>query len=220
MTSSSPALRGFRDGHPVFRVSQVVVAGALRLLADVEARHMDRCPSSGPVILAANHLSYFDIPLIGAWTPRTTLFFSKSEVKRWPVIGQIATRYGTIFVRRGESDRQAMRDTLAALANGQLVGVFPEGTRSHGRGIIRALPGVALLAQRSGATIWPVAVTGSERIGKELRPRVTLTGGEPFDARAAARDRFGEKPTHEQVAETIMRRVAALLPESYRGEYG
>ena len=226
MTTTSPTiptpapLRGFRDGHPVFRVSQTVVAGVLRLMADIQVRHMDRCPPTGPVILAANHLSYFDIPLIGAWTPRTTLFFSKSEIKRWPVIGWIATRYGTIFVRRGESDRQAMRDTLAALANGQLVGVFPEGTRSHGKGIIRALPGIALLAQRSGATVWPVAVTGSERMGKELRPTVTLTGGEPFDPLAVAREQFGDRPTHEQVAETIMRRVAALLPESYRGQYG
>ena len=213
-------IRGFRDGHPVFRVSQVVVAGALRLMADISARDMHLCPPSGPVILAANHLSYFDIPLIGAWTPRTTLFFSKSEIKRWPIIGQIATRYGTIFVRRGESDRQAVRETLDALANGQLVGVFPEGTRSHGKGMIGALPGISLLAQRSGATIWPVAVTGSERIGKEPRPKVTLTGGEPFDPLAAARAIHGERPSHEQVAETIMQRVAALLPESYRGEYG
>ena len=213
-------IRGFRDGHPVFRVSQTVVAGALRLMADIRVQDMDRCPRNGPVILASNHLSYFDIPLIGAWTPRTTLFFSKSEIKRWPVIGWIATRYGTIFVRRGESDRQAVRDTLAALANGQLVGVFPEGTRSHGHGMIRALPGVALLAQRSGATIWPVAVTGSERIGKELRPTVTLTGGEPFNPIVAAQEQYGEKPSHAQVADTIMQRVAALLPESYRGQYG
>ena len=213
-------IRGFSDGHPFFRLSQAAVAGVLRLLADIHVRHMDRCPPTGPVILASNHLSYYDIPLIGAWTPRTTLFFSKSEIKRWPVIGGIATRYGTIFVRRGESDRQAVRETLAALANGQLVGVFPEGTRSHGKGILRALPGVALLAQRSGATIFPVAVTGSERIGKEMRPKVTLTGGEPFDPVAAALAEHGERPTHEQVADTIMRRVAALLPESYRGVYG
>ena len=213
-------LRGFRDGHPVFRVSQTLVAGTLRLMADIRVRGMDRCPPLGPVILASNHLSYFDIPLIGAWTPRTTLFFSKSEIKRWPLIGLIATRYGTIFVRRGESDRQAVRETLRALGNGQLVGVFPEGTRSHGKGIIRALPGIALLAQRSGATIWPVAVTGSERMGKDLRPTVTLTGGEPFDPVAVARAQYGDTPTHEQVAETIMRRVAALLPERYRGQYG
>ena len=218
--TTSHTLRGFRDGHPWFRISQSAVAGALHLLADIRVTQMDRCPPTGPVILASNHLSYYDIPLIGAWTPRTTLFFSKSEVKRWPVIGAIATRYGTIFVRRGESDRQAVRDTLAALGNGQLVGVFPEGTRSHGKGMIRALPGIALLAQRSGATVWPVAVTGSERIGKQLRPTVTLTGGEPFDPIAAAQAEHGARPSHEQITDTIMRRIATLLPENYRGQYG
>ncbi|MGI8423355.1 MAG: lysophospholipid acyltransferase family protein [Chloroflexota bacterium] len=201
-------------------MSQTAVAGVLHLLANIQARDMDRCPPRGPVILASNHVSYFDIPLIGAWTPRTTLFFSKSEIKRWPVIGQIATRYGTIFVRRGESDRQAVRETLTALGNGQMVGVFPEGTRSRGQGLQPTLPGIALLAQRSGATIWPVAVTGSERMGTWRRPTVTLTGGEPFDPLAAAREVHGHKPTHQQVADTIMKRVAALLPESYRGRYG
>jgi 1-acyl-sn-glycerol-3-phosphate acyltransferase len=219
-TTTAPVLRGFRDGHPWFRLSQVVVAGALHLLADIRVSHMERCPPEGPVILVSNHLSYYDIPLIGAWAPRTTLFFSKSEIKRWPVIGGIATRYGTIFVRRGESDRQAVRETLTALGNGQLVGVFPEGTRSHGRGMIRALPGVALLAQRSGAAVWPVSVTGSERIGKDLRPSVTLTGGDPFDPVAAAVAEHGERPTHEQITDTIMRRIAALLPDRYRGAYG
>jgi 1-acyl-sn-glycerol-3-phosphate acyltransferase len=212
--------RGFRDGHPVFRVSQIAVAGALHLMADIRAHHMDRCPPRGPVMLVSNHLSYFDIPLIGAWTPRTTLFFSKAEVHRWPVIGLIAARYGTIFVRRGESDRQAIRDALSALSGGQLVGVFPEGHRSHGRGLLPAQPGVALLALRGGATVWPVGVTGSEHIFKRRRPEVTLTGGEPFDPLAVAQMEHGEKPSHQQVADTIMRRVAALLPEEYRGEYG
>jgi 1-acyl-sn-glycerol-3-phosphate acyltransferase len=216
----APRPRGFRDGHPVFRASQIAVAGALHLMADVRARRMELCPPSGPVVLASNHLSYFDIPLIGAWVPRTTLFFSKSEVRRWPAVGWIATTYGTIFVRRGESDRQAIRDALAALAAGQMVGFFPEGHRSHGRGLLEAQPGVALIAQRSGALVWPVAVTGSEHIFKHPRPEVTLTGGEPFDAVEAARAVYGEHPSHQQITETIMRRIAALLPESYRGRYG
>ena len=77
----------------------------------------------------------------------------------------------------------------------------------------------ALLAQRSGALVWPVAVTGSEHIAKQLRPRVTLTGGDPFDPIAAAREEHGDRPSHQQVVDTIMRRLAALLPDSYRGAY-
>lgn len=216
----APRPRGFRDGHPFFRASQIAVAGTLRLLADIRAKHMRRCPPSGPVLIASNHLSYYDIPLIGAWVPRTTLFFSKSEVRGWPLVGWIAASYGTIFVRRGESDRQAIRDAIAALVADQVVAVYPEGHRSHGRGLLQGQPGVALLAQRSHALVWPLAITGSEHIGKRLRPTVTLTGGEPFDPVEAAHAEHGERPTHQQMADTIMRRIAALLPESYRGQYG
>lgn len=219
MNAITPQPRGFRDGHPFFRLSQMAVAGALHTLADVQAEGMDRCPPHGPVILASNHLSYFDIPLIGAWAPRTTIFFSKAEVRRWPIFGPISAGYGTIFVRRGESDRQAIRDALASLAAGQMIGLFPEGTRSRGQGLLTAQPGIALFALRSGAPVWPVAITGTEHILQQARPRVLIRGGEPFDALAAARTAFGERPSHRDVADTIMRHIAALLPESYCGAY-
>ena len=221
MSAIAPRARGFRDDHPWWLLSQHVVAGVLRLMADIRVTGMEHCPrsGSGPLIMACNHLSYADIPLTGAWAPRQPLFFSKSEVRRWPVLGWVGAAYGSIFVRRGEADRQAIREALAALAAGQMLGVFPEGHRSHGAGLLRAQPGVALLAQRSGAPVWPLAITGSERIGSRVRPRVTLTGGPPFDPLAAARDEHGSTPTHQDVADTIMRRIAALLPEAYRGVY-
>jgi 1-acyl-sn-glycerol-3-phosphate acyltransferase len=170
--------------------------------------------------MVSNHLSYVDIPFIGAWAPRGTIYFSKHEVEHWPVVGFFASTYGTVFVRRGESDRQAVRDALGFLNAGRMIGVFPEGHRSHGKGLLTAQPGVALLAQRSGAVVWPVALTGTEHVFKQRRPKITLTGGEPFDPLAAARAEHGEKPSHQQVADTIMRRIAGMLPESYRGVYG
>jgi 1-acyl-sn-glycerol-3-phosphate acyltransferase len=196
-----------------------VVGLVLRCLADIEVKGMDRCPQRGPVLMAANHLSYFDVPLDGAWLPRQVIYFSKMEIKRWPIVGWIGTVHGTIYVRRGEADRQAIREALGALAAGELLGVFPEGHRSHGQGLLRAQPGIALLALRSGAPVWPVAVTGSEHMGKQWRPRVTLTGGEPFDPLGVARELYGPAPTHQDVADAIMTRIAALLPERYRGVY-
>lgn len=214
-----PQPRGFPDDHPFFVATQWVVAGALHLLAGITVEGMERCPPKGPVVLAANHLNIADIPLTGAWCPRTVIYFSKMEVRRWPVVGAIGAGYGTIFVRRGESDRVALRETLACLAAGQVLGVFPEGHRSRGQGLLRGQPGIGFLAQRSGAPVWPVAITGTEHIGKRLRPRVTLRGGEPFDPIAAARAEHGPSVSHQDVADTIMRRIAALLPESYRGVY-
>ena len=98
--------------------------------------------------------------------------------------------------------------------------MFPEGHRSRGEGLLPASPGVALLAQRAGAQVWPVAVTGTEQIGKSLRPRVTIRGGEAFDPSAELRAQLGRAPTHQEVTDLIMQRIAALLPPSYRGRYG
>ncbi len=220
-TPGTPAwqARGFRDGDRRYQAAQWLVAGVLRLVAGVRVEGMERCPRHGPVILAANHRSMLDIPVLAVWCPRPVIFFSKVEVRRWPLVGWIATAFGSIFVRRGEADRQAMREALAALAAGRVIVFFPEGHRTTTGGLLRAQPGISLLAQRSGAPVWPVALTGTERMGKALRPPVTLRGGEPFDALAAAQAEWGPTPTHQQVADTIMRRIAALLPPECRGAY-
>jgi 1-acyl-sn-glycerol-3-phosphate acyltransferase len=192
----------------------------LHALASIEVQGMEHCPPGGePVLLVSNHLSTVDIPFVGAWAPRPIMFFAKIEVRGWPLIGWVSEQYGTIYVRRGESDRQAMRDALSCLAANQMVGMFPEGHRSHGRGLQRALPGIALMAQRSGARVWPVAVTGTEGVGRQLRAHVALRGGPAFDPLQVARDEHGPAPSHQDVADSIMRRVAALLPESHRGAY-
>ncbi len=215
-----PSLPALRDGHPVYVASQMLVRAVLHSLADVTVVGAHSCPHRGPVIMASNHLSYVDIPFIGAWAPRNTIYFSKSEVRRWPFFGWIAYTYGTVFVRRGEADRQAVRDSLAFLMGERMVGVFPEGHRSHGKGLLQAQPGVALLAQRSRAPVWPVAITGTEHVFKQARPKILMRGGEPFDPMAVAAAEYGPRPNHQQVADTIMKRIAALLPEQYRGIYG
>lgn len=215
-----PRLPALRDQHPVYVFSQYLVRAVLHSLASIKVVNAATCPRTGPVIMASNHLSYVDIPFIGAWAPRNTIYFSKSEVRNWPFFGYIAYTYGTVFVRRGEADRQAVRDALTFLKNGRMIGVFPEGHRSHGQGLLPAQPGVGLLVQRSRAPVWPVAITGTEHVFKQRRPRIVMTGGEPFDAIAAAQAAYGPRPTHQQVADTIMQRIAALLPEPYRGTYG
>lgn len=217
----APQPRGFRDGHPFYRLSQRAVAVVLRSLASVHVEGMERCPpsGSGPLLLATNHLAMVDIPLLAAWCPRPVMWLAKMEVLHIPMIGGIGAFYGAVYLRRGESDRQAIRETLGSLAAGQVVGVFPEGHRARDGVLQRGQPGVALLAQRSGAQVWPVAVTGTNLVGRRARPQVTLRSGAPFDAIAVARERFGPSATHQQVTDAIMERIAALLPEERRGPY-
>ncbi len=213
--------RGFADGDQFLHLTRVVVRAVLRAVASIKVEDLDRCPpvSAGPLILASSHLAYYDIPLLGSILPRPTIFFSKSEVEAWPILGWVGAKYGTIYVRRGEADRTAIRDALGVLAAGQMLVIFPEGHRNKGAGLLPAQPGISLLAARGNALIWPLAVDGTDRIFRGPRPRVTVRGGEPFDPREITGDDGTPVRDHRAVADEVMRRIAALLPRGARGAY-
>jgi len=185
-----------------------------------EVEGAERMPASGPVILVSNHLHNADPPLLGASLPRRIHFMAKQELFDVPVGGFLVWTFGAFPVRRFEADVQAFRAARRLLQHGAVIGMFPEGHRSRQASLIKAHPGTALLALRSGAPVLPVAITGTERIrGPRIllqRPRITVTVGEPFVLPAE-----GHVTAVEVAAATdeIMRRVAALLPESFRGVY-
>ncbi|TME33400.1 MAG: 1-acyl-sn-glycerol-3-phosphate acyltransferase [Chloroflexi bacterium] len=189
---------------------------------------LEHVPRDGAFILVANHISLFD-PLIvgstaGQLAGRLVHFMAKQEVRRWPVIGWLATQAGVYFVRRGEGDRAAQRLSLELLASGEAIAVFPEGTRSRNGVLGEPRNGAALLAMRSGVPVLPVSITGSNRIiprGARLprRSRVTVRVGEPF---LLTRQASGRIDRQELAAgtERIMRAIAALLPPAQRGRFG
>ena len=189
---------------------------------------VEHVPRDGAFILVANHISLFD-PLIvgstaGQLAGRLVHFMAKQEVRRWPVIGWLATQAGVYFVRRGEGDRAAQRLSLELLASGEPIAVFPEGTRSRDGVLGEPRNGAALLAMRSGVPVLPVSITGSNRIlprGARLprRSRVTVRVGEPF---LLTRQTSGRIDRQELAAgtERIMRAIAALLPPAQRGRFG
>lgn len=179
-------------------------------------------PASGAVIVVSNHLSLIDPPLLAASLPRRVVFMAKEEIFHSWIWGWSSRGYGAFPVRRGEPDRKALRQADETLKQGLALGMFPEGTRSVSARMSAAAVGASLIALRSGATILPVAITGTEKITGLLallsRHRITVTIGEPFTLPSTE-----GKPTRELLAaatDTMMKRVAELLPESYRGAYG
>jgi 1-acyl-sn-glycerol-3-phosphate acyltransferase len=187
---------------------------------DVEGR--ENVPRSGPLIIVSNHLNNIDPPLVGASVPRTVHFMAKQELfeKHW--VRTIVQAYGAFKVRRGQLDRQSMRQALDKLRDGMVVGMFPEGKRSFNQQLQSPQPGAALIAARSGALILPVGISGSEQMkgfgSIWHRPRITVKIGQPFVLSSAEGRR-----THARLAQysdSIMEHIAELLPESYRGEYG
>jgi 1-acyl-sn-glycerol-3-phosphate acyltransferase len=141
----------------------------------------------------------------------------KQELFETPIIGFLLRAIGAFPVRRGEGDRRALQMALAVVAAGQPLGLFVEGHRSESGQLIRGRPGVGYLAQRSGAPIVPLAVSGTRRarLGAFWRRDILLRLGPPFrvsDLDVTADDQ-------QALADAIMRRVAALMPPEQRGVY-
>lgn len=183
----------------------------------------EHVPRKGPAVIACNHINMIDPPLLATCLPRRARFLAKEELLHLPFWGYLYKQYGAIPVRRYKADLAAVRLGVDALRRGQLVVMFPESTRSSDAQLTRGYPGAALMAVRSGVPVIPVAISGSEVVhlpGIFLRallrrPKVRVVFGEPFYL-PTGRAR-GEQI--KQYTDIIMERIAALLPERYRGEY-
>jgi 1-acyl-sn-glycerol-3-phosphate acyltransferase len=128
---------------------------------------LERIPLSGGCVLAINHIHWIDIPVVGAVTPRNISFVAKIEALHFPGLGRYIAWYGTIGIRRGETDRDAVRQMRAAAREGQALGIFVEGTRQHSGRPGPAQPGAAMISIQEGVPVVPIAVYGTQfwRIG-------------------------------------------------------
>ena len=190
---------------------------------------IDEIPREGAVIIASNHASNLDVPVLGSsLMPRIGRRFQwlgKRELFAWPIIGWIADAGGVHPVDRSTADVEAYRLAKRILDEGHVLFVFPEGTRSRDGGLQTARDGVAVLALRTGAPIVPIGIAGSyERWPRGQRlphpgGRVTVRVGSPFrlaDELPPGLDRRAATPL---ATDLIMRRIAALLPATQRGAY-
>ena len=188
-----------------------------------EAVGREHVPMEGPLILVSNHLNNADPPMIALAVPRLPTYMAKEEMINWPILGPAFRTFGAFAVRRGAADPAALRAAAEVVDRGDMLVMFPEGTRSRTGGLTKAYRGTGLLALRTGAPLLPVAITGSEGITwpwlflKPLSvPHIKVTIGEPFYLPPV------ERINSEAVSEAttlIMRRIAALLPPEYRGVY-
>jgi 1-acyl-sn-glycerol-3-phosphate acyltransferase len=184
-----------------------------------EAAGREHMPPSGGVIVVSNHLNNADPPMVQQALPRPVVFMAKKEMIDAPIIGALFRAWGAFPVRRGEADLAAVRAACAVVQRGEVLMMFPEGTRSRTGHLGAGHPGTALIARRTGAPIVPVAITGTERIawpGIFFRPRsvprIRVVVGEPFVLEKAP----ASSETLRRDVDEIMARIAALLPEQYR----
>lgn len=180
-------------------------------------------PREGPLLVVGNHVATMDPPMVGSLLPRLDVhYMAKAESFEGSAgFRFLLAGWNAFPVVRHSADRRAIARALQVLAEGHVLVIFPEGTRSPDARLTRAFPGVGMLARRSGAPVVCAAIWGSEAVLPKGRlwPRsapVNVRFSDPFGIPAEA---AGRRLPSQEAADSIMRRLAAILPETYRGVY-
>jgi 1-acyl-sn-glycerol-3-phosphate acyltransferase len=191
-----------------------VLAAVLGTLSGWSVQGRERVPRHGGLIVASNHISFWDPPMIGSACPRELHYLAKDELFRTPVLGAMIRAYHAIPIRRGVADLAGMSRAIETVRGGAALLLFPEGSRMRDGELHPARPGVGLMAVHADVPIVPCFVTGTDRPGRwwHRGARVRIAFGEA----RAWRDLAGEgdlapgRALYQRVGDAVMREIAAL----------
>ena len=205
---------------PLYAIARVFLRAFFRLVARWEVTGRQHVPPEGGVLLIANHTSYADPPIVGTACPRPVNFMAKAELFGIPVLGWLIRRTHAFPVRRGSTDREALRRAVRLLRQRRVLLVFPEGTRSPDGRLMAAEHGAAFIALSGEAQVVPVAIDGADHLlprhSPIIRPaKLRVTFGAPV----ALSDLHGQRLTRDvlgQASERMMTALRDLLPPDRR----
>lgn len=191
----------------IYSIVKFILRALFAVFLRLRVEGAENIPREGPLVIASNHLSLLDPPVIGTAATRKVHFMAKQELFV-PVLGDIYRILGAFPVRRGGADRAAIKHGIDILQSSQVLAIFPEGTRSKTGRLGKAEPGALMMASKARAAIVPCCVIGTDfqRQGR-LWPKVTVRFGKPmlFPADATVNKEFLHNMTDE-----LMRRIAEL----------
>lgn len=194
----------------------------LEILCKIEKKELKIVPDKGPLIITSNHTGMIEVPLIfSELLPRPVTGLAKIESWDNWFLKLMFDLFHIIPIKRGEADMEAIHRMLKVLDEGYLLGISPEGTRNKTGALLKAQPGVVILALKSNSPLIPVAHWGGENFRNNLK-RLKRTEFHIRCGRVFHLDTRGDKVTKEvrqQMADEIMYQIARLLPPQYRGAY-
>ncbi len=211
----------FRLSRPILRT---VFRGIFHVLSNVKITGKKNIPYGTPYVVAINHVSIFDPPFAGSFWPEQLEIIGASDVFSKPGQGQVLKFYGVIPVHRGEYDRTLFMRIIEVIKAGYPLLIAPEGGRSHVTAMRRALPGVAYIVEQTKVPVIPVGLVGTtedfwHRATHGDRPSLEMNIGKPITLPENIAKGKEKHETRQVSADLVMRHLAGLVPEEYRGVY-
>jgi 1-acyl-sn-glycerol-3-phosphate acyltransferase len=201
-----------------------VIRSIIWLAVKVEVFGLENIPSDGSFLIATNHLGILDAALAFYVLDRWDMYVMVAEKWEDHVLTRWVGRYfNFVFIDRFNPDLKALRKIIALMKEGNVLVVAPEGTRSRVGSLIEGKPGISYLATKLGYPIVPVALAGTEdriifgNMKRLRRSHVTVTAGKAFSLPPLPRENHNQ--VLQDYTDEIMCRIAAMLPEKYRGVY-
>lgn len=190
-----------------------VVMSFARLFLRTRVVGREHIPRSGPLIVAVNHISFWDPPLVGAWVPRPLHYLAKQELFQNKLFGAMLTGYNCIPIQRGPQARSALRGAERVLGRGGAVLIFPEGTRSKTGTFLSPRAGISHLAAVARAPVVPARITGSNQIRRSMLRlvEIRLTFGAPLMVPLGGAE---SREEGSAFARRVMEAIAALPGET------
>ncbi|QHE62016.1 1-acyl-sn-glycerol-3-phosphate acyltransferase [Rossellomorea vietnamensis] len=187
----------------LYTFARGLVKSILSPLYRIEVKGLEHFPEDGGVLLCANHIDNLDPPVVGISAPRPVSFMAKEELFNVPVLGKLLPDLRAFPVKRGMSDREALRKGLKILKQGDVLGLFPEGTRSKTGQIGKGLAGAGFFALRSEAYVVPCAIIGPYKPFRKLK----VVFGPPIPIDSIREERLNA----EKTTEIIMKHIEELI---------
>jgi 1-acyl-sn-glycerol-3-phosphate acyltransferase len=178
----------------------------LKPIYRIKAVGIENIPKDGGVLLCANHINNLDPCVVGIMAPRPIHYMAKEELFSVPVLGKIVSHVNAFPVKRGMSDREAIRKGLAVLKEGNVLGLFPEGTRSKDGELGMGLAGAGFFALRSEAYVVPCAIIGPYKAFRKLK----VVYGKPIKMEELRK----EKVSADHATAVIMSEIGKLIEQN------
>jgi 1-acyl-sn-glycerol-3-phosphate acyltransferase len=187
----------------IWAVGRQTIGTFVKIVAPLRVYGAERVPMAGGLVVAVNHFSWIDPLALGAASPRTLYYLAKVEAHRIPGLGELMRSFGALSVRRGESDRDAVRMMRQIVRDGNALGMFVEGTRQRSGVPGRAQPGAAMVAINEEVPLTPVALHGSQRWRLGNFAPVSVAWGRPMTFEGLPRGGKGYKEASLEIEREI-----------------